>query len=127
MSNEILFKHAEDGVIDACVKNTTLPYIWEIAAVDISTIRHVSGNTITYTCPTDKEGLERLIDRGQDFIENVNSANQAISLVMTEHEKIDCIDVTELAWLQVGLLELSAKVDYAIHQMQHVLKTKKPD
>jgi len=36
------------------------------------------------------------------------------SLVMTESEKIDGIDVPELAWLQVGLLELSSKVHYGV-------------
>jgi len=127
MSNEIKFIHAGDGVTEDCGNKTIFPSIWAIAAVDVSTILNVSGNTVTYTCPTDKEGLELLIERGLDFIDNVNSANQAIGMVMVEHDKIDGIDLPELAWLQVGLLELSSKVHRAVDQMQHVLKTKKPD
>jgi len=126
-NNTIKFKHAKDGVISTCVNKTAFPGIWSIAAVDASTIMNVSGDAITYDCPTDTKGLETLIDQGVDFIENVNSANQAISMVMTEHKTIDGIDITELAWVQVGLLELSSKVHYAVDQMKHVLKTKKTD
>jgi len=126
-NNTIKFKHASDGVTEACGNKTIFPAIWAIAAVDVSTIQHVSVNSFTYDCPTDNEGLEVLISRGLEFIENVNSANQAINMVMVDHEKIDGIDVPELAWLQVGLLELSSKVHYAVDQMKHVLKTKKPD
>jgi len=121
-NNTVKFKHAKEGVISIGGNKTAFPDIWAIAGVDVSTIMNMSVNAITYDCPTDEKGLDDLIDKGLDFIENVDAANQAISMVMTESEKIDGIDVPELAWLQVGLHELSLKVHSSVNQMRSVLK-----
>lgn len=46
--------------------------------------------------------------------------------MMTEAEQINQ-NFPELAWLQAGLAELVSKTMSSVDQMQHVLKTKKPD
>ena len=130
MSNDtIKFKHADDGITSVCIENTIYPAIWPLAAVDISIIRKVSGNDITYDCPTDKDGLKRLISNGMDFLEEANEANLALSLIMTDASNSDQIrrNLSELAWLQAGLAELVAKTSKSIDKMEHVLKTKKPE
>jgi len=129
MSNdEINFKHSKDGTTSTCVGKTIFPALWPLAAVDASTIMNVSENDITYDCPTDEEGLEQLISMGIDFLEQANAASLALSMIMTDASNSEQIveNLSELAWLQVGLAELASKTIGSVNQMQHVLKTKKP-
>lgn len=128
MSDQIKFKYAKDGVISVGCNKTVFPAIWSIAAVEATTHVNTFNNSIEYDCPTDAEGLDILISKGMDFIENVNEANMAISMVMTAVDSSGQIknNLSELAWLQTGLLELASKVNYSVQQMQFILDEKKP-
>jgi len=132
MCKEIVFKHARGGKIPVFEGNTCFPDLWPIAAVDISTsiLTEKIDEGIAYDCPTDNDGLETLIDRGSDLVDNINSASLAISMIFTDEDNA-CSQVqanlAELAWLQAGLIELAMKVSSSVDNMRRVLETNKAD
>jgi len=129
-NNEIKFKYSDSGKTSTCVGKTIFPALWPLAAVDVSTQMKVSEKDgITFDCPTDEEGLSRLISNGEDFLSHVNDANLALSIVMTDAKNSEQIEqnLSELAWLQAGLVELAMKVTGSIDTLQNVLEKKKPE
>ncbi|NOR68495.1 MAG: hypothetical protein GQ532_02160 [Methylomarinum sp.] len=129
-NNEIKFKHASDGMTSTCIGKTIFPALWSLAAVDISTQMKVSEEDgITYDCLTDEDGLKQLISNGNDFLDHVNDANLAISMILTDIKSSEQIqhNLSELVWLQVGLVELAMKVSSSIDKFQDVLKVKNPE
>jgi len=130
MSKEIKFKHARGGVTPILEGNTVFTDLWPIAAVDIS----IDGEALykkdsTYELPTDEDGLKALIERGNDCINNLNSASLALSMVLTDEGLSDQVqeNLTELAWLQASLIEIAIRTGSSVDKMRDVLEAKKPN
>jgi len=133
MSNErkdhILFTHNNTGQLEDRVGKTSFIDIMALGAIHLGRhdtyiddhVNQTSQRIIKY--PTDREGLERISDKGRDLTRTLVDAIGAISTAMvhTNRDELD-YDMEIIFWLITGLSELAQQTEFACSEMDHHLK-----
>jgi predicted P-loop ATPase/GTPase len=124
----IKFEHGEDGkVVLNCGKSTFVD-LFLLGAIELTAKINYSEKNCCYDYAKDKEGLEQLVLRSSEVLNHLHDSIQAISVVLTNPDNEEIKDnLSDLAWILVGLTELSATVAHTNHEMSRTLRMKKPN
>jgi len=118
----IKFNHAEEGKINLCSGRSGFSSLFAMGALELTTKLSKSGEVVHYDYETDKKGLGELIEKSGDVLTNIQEAMTAISIIMTDQENENIKQNTsELAWLLLGLNELSSTTSDNLERMNRTM------
>ena len=124
--NKVKFHFADNGFVELATGKSSFSDLFVLGALQLTS--KINCRESCYEYPTDKQGLEKLIRKSNELLTHLHDGIGVLGMLMTDSKSEEPKEnLHGLAWLLVGLNELSSSVAHNNAEMNHTLRTKKPD